>query len=277
MQALEEKITYQSTPLHVLSMIQSDEGLLKKPEHYFGQLDDLMQRLEHWSFNADIREWHEVESLLQDKDFALLHNAYCTWETCLESRFTESLIINNETTEISAYPLWFRFERLLRRELSLLSEMDSSKKVLFVGSGPFPVSAIQLNMFTGAQIDCLEHCSDAKKQSEVLLNKLDIHDLNVMLGAGQSFDVSEYDYIFIALLAKPKDEILNHICRSAKDTVNVICRTSFGSRTLLYSPTAIENRVKRLWTVESLENVRGNDDCTISSMILRKANGGPRG
>lgn len=273
MHAVEELNTHQSTPLQILSTIQRNGDILKRPEHYFGQLDEMMQRLEYWSFNAGIGEWHEVECLLNDEDFTLLHTAYCAWETCLESRFTEAMMAR-EVKDISVYPLWGRFERLLKRELSLLPEMDPSKRILFIGSGPFPVSAIQLNMLTGAKIDCLEHFNEAKVQSELLLDKLNIHDLSVISGAGQSFDVSEYDYIFIALLAKPKSEILMHICRTAKDSVNVICRTSFGSRTLLYSPTAIEEKVKRLWTVESLENVKGNDKCTISSMILRKANGG---
>ena len=53
----------------------------------------------------------------------------------------------------------------------------------------------------------------------------------------RSFDISDYDLIVIALLAKPKRRILRNLRKNTASGCRILCRTSYSLRTVVYEPT----------------------------------------
>ncbi|HEX8089861.1 MAG TPA: nicotianamine synthase family protein, partial [Blastocatellia bacterium] len=165
-----------------------------------------------------------------------LNDAYCRWETEIEHEYAQAVLSGKET-DISNYLLCDRFGGLIRRELALVAA-PAPRRVLFIGSGPLPISAIYLALFTGGLIDCLDRDMEAVEVSRQVIKKLGFGEtIRVFNGTGESFDVKDYDLIVIALLAKPKRRILRNLRKRAGADCRLLCRTSFGLRTLIYDPT----------------------------------------
>lgn len=165
-----------------------------------------------------------------------LNKAYCLWETELECRYAEDILSGKETT-LDNYYLNERFERLVDRELALIGG-DRPQRVLFVGSGPLPISAFHIQKIIKRPVDCLDHNPSAVSISTQVIEKLGLNEsVRVLHGPGESFDISKYDLILIALLAKPKRRILRNLRRKAAPGCRILCRTSFSLRTFVYEPT----------------------------------------
>ena len=172
---------------------------------------------------------------ITSKEYKCFNEAYCEWETSIEHQFAQNIMKGNEH-DIAKYFLHERFKELIKKETEILFS-QSLDKILFIGSGPFPISAFNLNRIIGKPIDCLERDSSVALKSQQLIEKLGMQDaIRVFTGAGESFDVSQYDLIVIALLAKPKWAILRNIRKNANPKCRVLCRTSYGLRNLLYEP-----------------------------------------
>ncbi len=144
------------------------------------------------------------------------------------------------------------------------------KRVLFIGSGPFPLSAIWLNRILGVSVDGIDVAPAAVRESSSLMASLGLENIiGLRHEPERSYDVSEYDLIVIALLAKPKEQILENIHRTARKDCTVICRTSFGLRSLLYEPTFVSHALLEKFSIQDMRLVQGAADDTVSSLRLR--------
>lgn len=263
------------SPLHVhvdklADLIRGRRELIDDANRHFSILDPLIEDLETRIFGAS-----DVDKLLLDlrgnrDNVKLLNDAYCAWETALEQIFSWRL--RTQTTwSLPDYRLNNRFQRLLQRETSMLRN-SNPQRALFIGSGPFPISAMWLHRILRVPVDGLDISADAVEGSRELLDKLELSDaIKILHADSETYDVSAYDVIVIALLAKPKQAILNNVFRSAKDDCEVICRTSFGPRCLVYEPTEFSEDLLGQFTVQDTRVIASNSDDTISSILLRKS------
>lgn len=211
-------------------------------------------------------QFEKLLNYFPEHELAHFHNLYCYWETLLEKRFVKSLE-QGVCRHVVDYPLFSRFERLIEREVGLLDGYIP-RRVLFIGSGPMPITALCLQHRLNAPVDCLERDPEAVAESSLVLDRLGYSaSIQVLHGQGELVDVSEYDVILVALLAKPKRAILESIVHSSRDDVRIICRTSEGSRCFFYEPTVQEAIVQPLRLIRVAN--AGLDD-TISSSLLRK-------
>jgi hypothetical protein len=251
-----------------VQIIRENPLLISHAEAHFHLLDPLIEYLEAKVFLAN-----DVDQLLFGlgygrDDMELLNNAYCAWETALEQIFVERLCAG--TSSLSDYRLNNRFQRLLKRETSMLRHRNH-RRALFIGSGPFPISAVWLHRYLGITVDGLDLSSDAVERSRGLIAKLDLEgSINIIHEDSPHYDVSAYDVIIIALLAKPKKVILDNIYASAKPDCEVICRTSSGLRSVLYEPTPISPEILDKYSVGDARVISGTADDTISSLLLTR-------
>ncbi|VEL98337.1 nicotianamine synthase-like protein [Alteromonas sp. 76-1] len=262
----------QGFDLHIeaaANIIQSNKELVAEPIENFAVLDGLIDHVERKIFNASYADevTYGVQGSLENEE--ILNNAYCAWETALEEIFVDK-IHSGQVKSFRDYPLNTRFQRLLQRETSMLKG-EKISKALFIGSGPLPISAIWLHNYLGIDIDCIDVCEHAINCSKVLLDMFDLkYKINVIHQPNPQYDVSEYDVIIIALLAKPKDEILNNIFNTMSDACEVICRTSFGLRKVIYEPAVASKYMLDKFDIHDVKVADGNSDDTISSMLLKK-------
>lgn len=200
----------------------------------FQTLHENIVGLEQFIFAEDGTSAASALEEVSAQERAYLNDAYCRWETEIEYQFAEG-IISGQHSDMAEYHLGERFSRLIRHELDLLDSPPN--RVLFIGSGPLPVSAYYVQAFTGRPVDCLDRDADAVAASRRVIERLGLGDsLRVINGVGESYNVADYDVIIIALLAKPKRRILRNVLKKAAPGCRVLCRTSYGLRTLVYEP-----------------------------------------
>jgi hypothetical protein len=194
-----------------------------------------------------------------------LNDAYCLWETRLESQFAHSLIQGQAS--LSDYPLYERFGALMKREISLVSNVRP-QRILFLGSGPFPISAIHAHLQTGLPIHCVSRDPCAAPIARQALEKCKLNSsIRVFCDGDTDYRVSDYDVVLIELLAKPKKSILRNLRKRCRPGCQILCRTSHGLRTLLYEATP--ERDVRGFHVKAEQVAESRQ--TISTLLLETA------
>lgn len=241
---------------------------LNATQNHFPTFHRYMRELERLLLLRRVDQ-HEADKAVTEftaAEMANFQNLYCSWETQLESRFVDFLC-RGICGHFADYALYARFERLIDREVRLLNGYEP-RKVLFIGSGPMPITAICLENRINAPIDCLEMRAEAITESQRLLKELELQDrITVLHGEGQQYTMADYDMILVALLAKPKKDILANIADNCSSNTRIICRTSEGARCFFYEPTDDSAIPRDLKIVD--RTYAGIDD-TISSCLIRK-------
>lgn len=235
----------------------------------FTDIDHSIQSLEKMIFHTAANIKIQQLATLDKHFLSEMHRIYCFWETTMERRFVRSILEEGSCT-LSKYPLYQRFERLLRRETSMI-QADRTKKALFIGSGPVPVSAIWYQQLTGMNVDCFDIDERAVGLSKILLNTIGLErKIQVFHQPDNSYDVSDYAIIMIALLAKPKLAILHNIHNTASDDCQIICRTSEAGRRILYEPLIIDTVNQSGFEIADAQFINSFADDVISSFKLQK-------
>ena len=197
--------------------------------------------------------------------FPQLNRSYERFETDLEVEFSDKLLRGD--VNVKQYPLYKRFATLISNEVRLLN-LNSGDPIAIVGSGPFPISAIILSIDFGMQVTAVECNHDAALLSERVVKQLGLHNnIKVECGHGQDLVARHVSCAIVALLAKPKDAILNNIFRNYFQCASVICRTSHGIRQALYCPT--DPRALQPYNIIATHLATG--DQTISSILLTQS------
>ena len=193
-----------------------------------------------------------------------LQHFYEIFETNLEEQFVTDFL--NGKRELRDYLLYARFVELITNEKNLakVSEKDC---VLFIGSGPLPITAILLSMFTKCSVDCYDKNKEYVNVSKRVIEKLSLSDkIKIYNEKGEDISENKYSVIIIALLAKPKDKILQNIWNKTIKGARIICRTSDGIREVFYEQT---NPIL-LTKYPSANKIFAKHDQTISSALLTK-------
>jgi len=255
-----------------LNNIKAILGSLEKDNGNFVALHDTICQLEQLIFDAEQQTPHLASKTLakvNPSEIACLQQAYCKWETEIEWQFAHRLMSDPEAglDEILNYKLYKRFETLIEHEVALLS--SKPQRVLFIGSGPFPISGILLSQVLNIAVDCIEQEPEVVDFSRSLIERLGlINTVRVLCAEGQQYDLANYDLIMIALLAEPKYAILRNIRKKVALNCQVLCRTSFGLRTLLYKSTPI---IERIGGFIPVNQQIADHEQTISTYLLQSA------
>ncbi|MFC4099743.1 nicotianamine synthase family protein [Paenibacillus xanthanilyticus] len=135
-------------------------------------------------------------------------------------------------------PSWSIYEALVGQEVHFIRKFTRPERIrtpiVFVGSGPMPLSAVLLHLYTAVDVICLEKDEVAFETSRRLLQRLGLADnVKVVHENGETFDYSACRRVFIASLVTDKKEVLRRIKRTAPDPL-VAVRTAEGMRQLMY-------------------------------------------
>jgi GNAT superfamily N-acetyltransferase/protein-L-isoaspartate O-methyltransferase len=146
------------------------------------------------------------------------------------------------------FPYYSNYLKLAELEYQSLSLIGNRrlKRILFVGSGSLPLSAILLAQQYGLIVDNIDNDAKAVETSSKLINRLGLGGVvSVMQADATSFtQYGEYDAIFLASLVgldpTAKQAIIANIQRQMKQGGLMVARTAHGLRTLLYPPVDID-------------------------------------
>jgi precorrin-6B methylase 2 len=191
---------------------------------------------------------------------------YEKYETNLEYDFSNRLL-EGKTSE-TEYPLYERFTRLIEAEVALANVCENDR-VLFIGSGPFPISAILISKFTSVNVYCIDKSQRACETSLEVVDHLGLGDkIKVKRDSGETSSLFGYDVVFVALLAQPKEKIFDCIWRHAPQNTRVICRTSDGVREAFYRGIA-SKRLTDFRHFRLMGQHKAADGDTISSLFFK--------
>jgi GNAT superfamily N-acetyltransferase len=194
-----------------------------------------------------------------------LNDAYCFWETHLERRFALKLL--KSEAPLCDYLLYGRFDALVRRELSLASDIWPDR-ILFIGSGALPISAIHIHLQTGLPVDCVGPDPEVVATARQVLQKCKLdNSVRAFCEGDGGYDVSAYGLIFVGAAARSKTNILRHLRKKSRMGCHILCRTTHGLRQLLYE-AATDREVRGFHT----KGARAAEAAhTVSTLLLETA------
>lgn len=153
---------------------------------------------------------------------------------------------SNPGQELQRFPYYGNYEDLVRLEYFTLSGVSrtSFHRILFVGSGPLPLTSILLARNYNLAVDNLDKCEEAIGLSKRVLKSLEVDGAVESIHADiLAFDeIRKYDVVILSALAgaNSKTGVIKHIHRRMRTGAFLILRTATGLRTLLYPQIPFE-------------------------------------
>lgn len=197
-----------------------------------------------------------------------------------EAEFLVELSVSREIVKskssasdvLTKLPTWSIYKSLVSQELSMLRQFirqdghAEKLPIIFVGSGPMPLSAIILHLLSDVEVICLEMDSVAYEASCFLLERLGLADkVTVVMENGSQFDYSSYSRIFVASLVRNKLEVLEQISRTTSDPI-VAVRTAEGIKQIMYEAIDESQLNKQGWRI--VERTYPEENLVINSTLF---------
>lgn len=171
---------------------------------------------------------------------------------------------------IQRFPYLHNYQQLVDLELQVMKPTSPVKKVLFIGSGPLPMSAILLaNQYW--HIDCIDKNQTAHDHGQAVVRALGIAHIHcICADIHNQENLAQYQIIIMGSLvgttSHEKELILRHIHDRVSPGTKVIVRSSHGLRELLYPSINISQLTQ--WSIEHI--VHPKNDIINSLIVLCK-------
>ena len=217
-----------------------------------------------------------ASQIFSDEDCWVIQAQAARAEQELELAWTHKIAISNVPSRlITEFPYYANYTELVRRELALVDAsglmLGSGDNTLIIGSGPLPLTAIQLAHQRSVNVSHVDASPLALAACEKLCAAIGLTTV-CFGGMGQSVSLPEqYDLIVIAALAgtnaAEKQAIIDNVLPALKPGGRILVRSARGARALLYP--AIEASIFR--NVRLLEEYHPDDEIINSVFIYERA------
>ncbi len=142
------------------------------------------------------------------------------------------------------------YQKLVEKEMKIAG-VKPGMRVLQVGCGPYPFSAIMLAE-KGCIVEAIDNNPEAIKKAEIVIKRLGLEKkVSLKLKEGETLGFSEFDRTFLALHVEPKDRVLCKAINEMKPECKIVFRNPRGFLKLFYSgikqkelPCSVFSRVK---------------------------------
>lgn len=195
----------------------------------------------------------EAQKLLSDPEIQAiipeLRRICAVGEGELESYWAKQITASDHPTiQLESFPYYDNYLKLTEleyRSMGLIGAREI-KRVLFVGSGPLPLSSVVLARQYGVYVDNIDNDAQAVTTSTALINHLGLGDIiHTELGDATEFEgYGDYDAVFLASLvgleSPQKQAIINRIQKQLRPGSLLVVRTAHDLRTLLYPAVDID-------------------------------------
>jgi hypothetical protein len=116
------------------------------------------------------------------------------------------------------------YDSLVKQEISL-AKIQRYHKVICVGGGSVPMTAIKIHELTGAMVDVIDIDDQAVSNAKTLIQRLGLSEfIRIYHSSGDSFDYKFYDVIHLAMQLQDKDRILATILLDQTNQIKIIHR-----------------------------------------------------
>lgn len=179
-----------------------------------------------------------------------LRTLNATGEVELEQAWVRTILASTHPTiTLEQFPYYENYLKLTELEFRSLNLSGNRpiKHVLFIGSGPLPLSSILMARKFGLFVDNIDNDADASALSTALVQRLGLADvINIRHAEAKTHQsYHRYDAIFLAALVgtdgREKQEIIDAIQQRMKPGAFLVARTAHNLRTLLYPQLDIDD------------------------------------
>lgn len=108
-------------------------------------------------------------------------------------------------------------------------QLNRASRVLFVGAGAVPVSAIALKRTFDCQVTCLDCNLEASTLARQVTDALEL-DVEVVWGRAERTPVGPYTHIWLASLVPGKEALLQRLAPRMSGSTRVLVRFAHGLR-----------------------------------------------
>ncbi len=156
----------------------------------------------------------------------------------------------------------------LRSELTA-SHMDESSRIVFIGAGALPVTALLLAREIGAELLCLDIDREALRLASKVVERCGLASKVRFSAApvGASPFTARATHYIIASMVKNKRDVLGAIRRHMHDEAKVLLRGGEGIKSLINYP--IEADLSSAWRVTPLVEARALYDAVLLEPLPR--------
>jgi len=175
-----------------------------------------------------------------------LHEKLSQSEYCMERHFAQAFLRKEILTyaDFEQFIYWDNYRELSDKEVALLSlccpvsKTHGKRHVVFVGSGPLPMSAIIMAHTQEYRLTCIDCDAEAVDLSSRLVQKLHMEEaVRVICCDGSDYDYHDADVVMVASLIPDKQIVLQAVKQSRMDRpTHVIVRSAEDLNMLLYCP-----------------------------------------
>lgn len=224
--------------------IQELNAFSKKHADCYDLLKDKLDELCHFMVNEDSKQkwnlWANDEEirLHSDQLREIAVQALCDIEK------HQSVCTCNNQLNISDYI--DVLSGSVKEELKLFG-IDSTSKVLFIGSGAFPLSALTIAKETGADVMCLDIDAEAVHLGREIAEVSGLESQVQFSGnsARELEFLKEATHVVIASLVQNKLEVIDDLKDSVNENVKIILRYGNGLKSIFNYP--LENDLSAEW------------------------------
>ncbi|WP_176762009.1 class I SAM-dependent methyltransferase [Natronincola ferrireducens] len=118
------------------------------------------------------------------------------------------------------------YKNMVGKEIHM-GNICKNDKVLCIGGGSFPCTALQIAQRTGAYVEVIDIDPIAIKNARRVVASLHMEkNIKIIEGRGQEIDPSRFSVIHIARQACPHIEILNNILNRASNGARILMRSN---------------------------------------------------
>jgi Nicotianamine synthase protein len=146
---------------------------------------------------------------------------------------------------LTKFPYFSNYVDLTQLELGAIYAVDTTpiRKIAFIGSGPLPLTSLQLIATLSSDIEILniDHDLLAIERSKNTCSRLGIRGkgMEFLCAEAGSCDLAEFDVVYLAALVgstqKEKEELLIKTVARMSEGAILVVRSAHGMRRVLYA------------------------------------------
>lgn len=104
-------------------------------------------------------------------------------------------------------------------------DLTKSKKILHIGCGSYPITAMVLAEIDGAKLVTIDNDVRAVKRAKEVIKRKNLNGkINVEFGKGTDYNLDKFDTIIVSGCSMPKIKVLEHVLKNAKSKSKIIAR-----------------------------------------------------
>jgi len=146
---------------------------------------------------------------------------------------------------MALFPWFFRlyrlyYRRIVEKEIHL-GCISCQDRVLCIGGGPFPCTALEIAGKTGARVHVIDNDLEAVAYARRVVESLNMDNIvRVEHAEGKRLEVKSFTVVHVALQVTPREEVLKNILEKASQRVRILLREPGEEFKSYYAPLSRE-------------------------------------